>query len=469
MSRRVKLPKINISNLSLFDEDPDGNLTFTKDDQTFMMKYLPSKQKFTWRPHQLGGGRANIFFDDETTSTTSISLENTYALSKSKDQKGGGGSIPDFQFSPKSSFKENLLFWMLLKKQTQTEPKNLTTENDVQYEQPIQRGGKLELQEACQQASKIVNQFEHQEFRAEQWDKLYESFQLIIRQIKQVPNLDKCNILSQIYNDLNNIYIQKKKKLMVQFRQKQQQTPDNQFNETQKFGYFFGIYKGNEYSKLTFYKTYKCLNGNTRITFYGHLDNEGDVIKMMDDDFIVRLCDQITSSISIPSPTKSPAVNMKNQLEKALLNYLDSFTKRENIKSKGSIVFYINDYVYFTSVNQNLVETKLLDPKAPIALGSPSSKGRIKSKGFHRNQIPSGKTYNIVLGSRGFWKVSRPGMIESVWGLMTGNSNFEELIGISDENERRRICQKLVKEATRQAPRDDVALIYTQLCNQKND
>jgi hypothetical protein len=238
-------------------------------------------------------------------------------------------------------------------------------------------------------------------------------------------------------------------------RQKQQQDASDIFNETRKFGYFFGIYKGNQYSRMTFYNTYKCLNGDMRITYYGHINNEKDVIKFMQDDFVVRLCDKLASS-----------TNLK-EVQSVLSRYMDNFVTEEKIKSSGSLMFYIQDYIILMSVNQNIIETKILGPKAPIKIGTPLTRGKIKYKGFHKSQLPAQKTYNIVLGSSGFWKVNRPGMIESVWGLMTGNSNFEELIGISDEQERRRICQRLVKDATRQAPKEDVALIYAELCREE--
>jgi len=413
---KIKLPKINLANLEHFEEDNQGNILFSKADRTFRVQYQPKQNRFGWIPHQTGGGQKK---------------------SKSKSNRTRGNSNMD-----------KLMYWLLLKGMNQQ-----ATALPVS-----QIGGVLpteeEMQGICQQVTQMVNTFNNTEFR--EMEELEEAFRETVKKIFKIPKVNTCDIIENVRNDLNDIMERKEKKILTQRRQKQQQQPSEQeeFNETRRFGYYYGVYQGKEYSKLTFYHAYHCIKNKVQITFYGHINNENDVLEFMDQEFTTNLCDRLKAEDS------------KEETMNKLLTYLTSFVSQKKIKSVGSMVFYVNDYVYLVAINKNTIDTKIMGETAPVSMGIRKSKGRVKMRGFSKKEIPEHQTYNIIVGSRGFWRHNRPGFVESAWGLITGESNFEELIGKRDVQERQEICQKLVRRTAQRYPGEDIAVIFTEICGE---
>jgi len=418
---KIKLPKITLGNMELFNEDSLGNVTFSKGGQDYRIQYQPKKNRLGWVPHQSGGG-----------------MKKEEGKTKSRNPKKN---------------KDKLMYWLLLKGMNGKENGGTFYENQS-------GGGPLpnenEMNKICEKVTELVNIFNEKEYK--NMTELEETFQETVKKIFDIPQVKSCDILENVRNDLNDILEKKEAKILLQRRQKEQQKLEkDMFNETRRFGYYYGVYQGQEYSKQTFYNSYHCVKQKLHITFYGHIDKEEEVLKFMDTEFTTNMCDRLKIG-----ETKEQTLNR-------LLTYVSNFVSNERIRGAGSLVFYVNEYVFITAINQNIIDTKIMGETAPVSLGIEKSRGKVKMRVFSKKEIPQHKTYNIIVGSKGFWRHNRPGLIESAWGLITGESNFEEMIGTRDQEERKRICQKLVKEASEKYPNEDIALIFTEICGNNKE
>jgi hypothetical protein len=407
---KVKLPKITLSNMGLFDEDAEGNVTFSKGGKNYRVQYQPQHDRLGWIPYnQTGGGMAK------------------------RPQKN----------------KDKLMYWLLLKGMNEQQNSSTPYENQTGGAPPTEK----EMSNICQQVTQTVNIFNESQFKT--MVELEDAFQDLVKRIFNIPQVQSCDILEKVKNDLNEIMEKKEAKILLQRRQREQQKSEKDiFNETRRFGYYYGVYQGKEYSKLTFYHSYHCVTQKLNVTFFGHINKEDEVLKFMDTQFTTNMCDRLKVN------------ETKEQTMDRLLKYLSNFVSKERIRGAGSIVFYVNDYVFLTAINQNMIETKVMGETAPVSIGLEKSLGKIKMRAFSKKEIPDHKTYNIIVGSKGFWHHNRPGLIESAWGLITGESNFEEMIGTRDQEERRRICQKLVQQAAKRNPREDISVIFTEICGE---